>query len=96
MQVLVLTRRKLDVFAASDFTPELGELEAQRVRELYIAGHLRSISRRKDIPGAVLIFEAASEIEVRDLVATLPLAQRGMLEIAVLTGLEPYPGFAPR
>jgi muconolactone delta-isomerase len=96
MQFLVLTRRRMDAFAAEDFTPALSEAEAQRVRELYTAGSVRSIWRRKDMPGAVILMESESEDEVRGLVGTLPLAQRGMLEFVVVTGLEPYAGFAPR
>jgi muconolactone delta-isomerase len=96
MQFMVLTERRLDQFPLEAFTPELGELEAQRVRALYTAGSIRSIWRRKDMPGAVILLEAADEDEVRVLVGSLPLAERGMLRFAVVTGLEPYPGFAPR
>jgi muconolactone delta-isomerase len=96
MQFLVLTRRKLDQFPAEQWTPELLENESQRVRAMYAAGSLRSIWRRKDTPGAAIIFEAASEEEARALAGSLPLAQRGMIEFPVVTQLEPYPGFGPR
>jgi muconolactone delta-isomerase len=96
MQFLALSRRRTDTFPPEAFTPELIEAEGQRVRELYTAGTLRSIWRRQDIPGAVLLFEASSEDEVRALLDTLPLAQKGMLELTLLTQLNPYPGFGPR
>ena len=96
MQFLVLTRRKMDLFPAETWTPELLAKESQRVRELYAEGIVRSIWRRKETPGAAILFEATTEDEVRDAVASLPLAKQGMLEIAALTQLEPYPGFGPR
>jgi len=96
MQFLVLTERRLDLFPPDQWTPAFLELEANRVRELYTAGSIRSIWRRKDKPGAAILLEAASEEEARAQVATLPLAERGMLHFAVVTQLEPYPGFAPR
>lgn len=96
MQFLVLTRRKMDLFPAEAWTAELLASESQRVRELYAAGTVRNIWRRKDIPGAAILVEAATEDAVRAAVGSLPLAKLGMLEIATLTELEPYPGFGPR
>ena len=96
MQFLALSRRRTDVFPPESWTAELIEAEGQRVRELYAAGTIRTIWRRKDTPGAVIVMEAASEEEARTAVASLPLAKRDMLEIVALTQLDPYPGFAPR
>jgi muconolactone delta-isomerase len=96
VQFLVLSRRRTDVFPPEAWTPELIEAEGQRVRELYTAGIIRTIWRRKDTPGAVIVMEVASEEEAREAAASLPLAKRDMLEIVVLTQLDPYPGFAPR
>jgi muconolactone delta-isomerase len=96
MQFLALTKRLTAVFPPEAFTPALIEAEAQRVRELYAAGTLRSIWRRQDTPGAALLLEASSEDEVRATLATLPLAQHGMLEFTLVTQLIPYPGFGPR
>ncbi len=96
MQFLVLSRRRTDVFPPEAWTPELIEAEGQRVRELYTAGVIRTIWRRKDTPGAVIVMEVASEEEAREAAASLPLAKRDMLEIVALTQLDPYPGFAPR
>jgi hypothetical protein len=96
VQFLVLSRRRTDVFPPETWTPELIEAEGQRVRELYTAGIIRTIWRRKDMPGAAIVMEAASEEEAREAVASLPLAKRDMLEVVAFTQLEPYPGFAPR
>lgn len=96
MQFLILTERRMDLFPAEAWTTDLIALEANRVRELYTAGSIRSIWRRKDKPGAAILMEAASEEEARAEIATLPLAERGMLHFAVVTQLEPYPGFALR
>jgi muconolactone delta-isomerase len=65
------------------------------VRELYAAGVVRTIWRRKDMPGAAMILETRDEEEARAALGSLPLAQRGMLEIVVFTALEPYPAFGP-
>jgi muconolactone delta-isomerase len=96
LQFLVLSRRRTDVFPPEAWTPELIEAEGQRVRELYSAGVIRNIWRRKDTPGAAILMEATSEDEVRAAAASLPLAKRDMLEVVVITQLDPYPGFGPR
>lgn len=96
MQFLVLTERKTDEFPAEKWTPELIAAEGQRVRELYAAGVVRSIWRRKDRPGAALVLEAASEAAAREAVESLPLAKLGMISFPLLTELEPYPAFGPR
>lgn len=94
MQFLTISRRKTDVFGPEAFTPELSAQESQRVRELYASGILRQIWRRGDQPGACILWEAASEDEVRAAIASLPLAQRGMIESIFCASLAPYPGFA--
>jgi muconolactone delta-isomerase len=96
VQFISVSKRRTEAFPPEAWTPELLEAEAQRVREMYLVGTVRSIWRRKDMPGAVMLLEAASEDEARAAVASLPLAKRGMLEIVVLTALEPYPAFGPR
>ena len=96
MQFLSVSRRRTEIFPPERWTPELLEAEGQRVRELYAAGIIRSIWRRKDMPGAAILLEAASEEEARAALATLPLAQRDMLELVLMTQLDPYPGFGPR
>ena len=95
MQFLVLTERKTDQFPAEEWTPERLAAEGQRVRELYAAGIVRSIWRRKDKPGAVILLEAVSETAAREAVESLPLAKLGMIWFPVITELEPYPAFGP-
>lgn len=64
------------------------------MKELYAAGILRQVWKRGDAPGAAIVWEAAREAEVREALASLPIAQAGMLEITTLMALEPYAGFA--
>ena len=95
MQFFSLSRRLTDKFPPEAFTPELLRGETARVRELYAAGILRQIWKRSDMPGAGILWEAASEADVRDAIASLPLYKAGLLEIVVLLPFEPYPGFGP-
>lgn len=95
MQFVTLSRRRTDAFPPEAFTSELSAQEAQRVRELYASGLLRQVWRRGDQPGAAILWEAASEAEVRDALGSLPIFKAGMLEIVALVPLEPYAGFAP-
>ncbi len=95
MQFLTLSRRRTDTFPPEAFTPELNARESQRVKELYASGILRQVWRRGDVPGATILWEAASEAEVRDALGSLPIFKAGMLEVAALVPLEPYPGFGP-
>jgi muconolactone delta-isomerase len=94
MQFLSLSRRRTDAFPSEAFTPELAAREGQRVKQLYASGLARQIWKRGDTPGAAILWEAASEAEVRAAIASLPICQTGMLEIVAVVPLEPYPGFA--
>jgi hypothetical protein len=42
-----------------------------------------------------MLWEAASEAEVRAALGSLPINQAGMLEIVALLPLQPYPAFGP-
>jgi len=95
MQYLSLSRRRIDAFPPEAFAPELMARETQRVKELYATGILRQIWRRGDIPGAAILWESASEAEVRAALDSLPINKAGMLEIVALVPLAPYPGFGP-
>lgn len=95
MQFLTLSRRRTDAFPAEAFTAELIAQEGQRVKELYMMGILRQIWRRGDTPGAVIVWEAPSEAEVRSACESLPIFKAGMLEITAFVPLEPYAGFGP-
>ena len=94
MQFLSISRRKVTEFGPEAFTPELSAAEGQRVKELYAAGILRQLWLRGDAPGAAILWEAASEGEVRTALESRPIYQAGMLEIVALTELKPYPGFS--
>ncbi len=95
MQFLSVSRRRTDAFPPEAFTPELVAGEGNRVKELYIAGTLRQVWRRGDMPGAAIVWEAANEAEARAAVESLPLFKAGMLEITIFVPLEPYAGFGP-
>jgi muconolactone delta-isomerase len=95
MQFISISRRLVDLFPPEAFTAERIANEGQRVRELYASGILRQIWRRGDAPGAVIVWEAENEAEVRAAIASLPLFKAGMIETLMLAPLEPYPGFGP-
>ena len=95
MQFLSVSRRLVDKFPASAFSTELLGQETARVRELYAAGMLRQIWRRGDTPGAVILWESASQAETLNAIESLPLYQAGLLELVSLLPIEPYPGFGP-
>jgi muconolactone delta-isomerase len=95
MQFLTVSRRRTDAFPPEAFTPELIAQEAQRIKELYMAGILRQVWRRCDTPGAAIVWEAAGESDVRQACESLPIFKAGMLEIVAFVPLEPYAGFAP-
>lgn len=91
MQFLVLSSRRTDQFAPAEFE-RLVLREGARARELYALGFTRQIWHRADRPGACQLVEARSEDEVRTRLATLPLAQAGMLDFEIVP-LKPYAGF---
>jgi muconolactone delta-isomerase len=93
MQFLSLSRRRVDTFPPEAFTPELMARETQRVKALYASGLLRQIWKRNDVPGASILWEAASEAEARAALDSLPINRAGLLEILFLVPLAPYPGF---
>ena len=95
MQFLSLSRRRIEAFGPEAFTPELMARETLRAKELYASGILRQIWLRGDVPGAAILWEAASEAEVRAAIDSLPIFKAGMLEIVALAPLKPYPGFGP-
>ncbi|HEV2738149.1 MAG TPA: muconolactone Delta-isomerase family protein [Candidatus Elarobacter sp.] len=95
-QFIAVCHRNLEHFSASDFTPELLEEEAERVRQLYADGTFRHVWGRADNPGAVIVIEASSPDEAEAVLASLPLAIREMLTLDVLVPVTPYRGFGPR
>ena len=95
MQFFALFRRNSEKFSDADVAPRLPE-EAQRRRALYAEGLVRQVWNRGDMPGSAMMFEAASDAEVRSQVGSLPLVQAGMMEVVAIVPLNPYPGFGPR
>ena len=93
MQFLSISRRKTERFSEQQFAEHINA-ERERIRELYRDGIVRSIWSRKDVPGAVMLLECATEAEARAALDSLPLAERGMLEVQ-LVQLTGYPAFFP-
>ena len=94
-QFIAICRRSYGRFSESDFTQELLDAEAERVRELHAQGTFRTVWGHKSPAGAVVLIEADSREAVDAVLATLPLRERDMLDVEVLeTG--PYRGFGPR
>jgi muconolactone delta-isomerase len=93
MQFISISRRLTEKFSDAEFAAHI-EAERERVRELYRDGVVRAIWTRKDVAGAVMLIEALDEAAARQGVESLPLAQRGMLEVQILP-LGPYPAFFP-
>ncbi len=91
MKFLALTRRHIDRFSEAEFAEVLGP-EAEAARALYARGAFREIYSRGDVPGAAIVLEAADLDGARALVAELPFAQRGMMEVDIVP-LLPYRGF---
>lgn len=88
MQFLTLSRRK----DAALHPEDLAVAESQTARVLYAEGAIRQIWHRDDEPGACIIWEAESEQQVRDLLATLPFARAGIIDFLIIP-LRPYSGF---
>jgi hypothetical protein len=91
MQFLALTRRFTETFSEADFAAVL-PAEAEHARGLYARGIFRSINSRGDVPGAVIVLEAADAAEASAIVGGLPLAEKKMMDLLVVP-LLPYRGF---
>ena len=94
MQFISISRRLTQEFSDEQFAAHI-DAERERVRELYRDGVVRAIWSRKDAAGAVMLLECADEAAARAAVNSLPLAQRGMLEVQIVP-LGPYPAFFPK
>jgi len=93
MQFLSISRRKPGV--SGEACAALTSKEEQRARELYSEGLVRHIWHRADLPGACMLWEAASEQQVQDMLQSLPYAKADMLEFEVIP-LMPYRAFGPK
>ena len=94
MRFLAVITRKTEQFSEEQFSPFM-EPEAEKVRELYTKGIIRSVSSRGDVKGAVVELECVDLQEAQSVLAALPFAQQGMIEVTVIP-LLPYRGFAPK
>ncbi|HEY0615240.1 MAG TPA: muconolactone Delta-isomerase family protein [Candidatus Elarobacter sp.] len=94
-QFIAIVRRAYGRFAEHDFTPELLEAEAEQARRLYAQGAFRAMWGHQSPAGAVTLIEAESRDAADRLIATLPLFQRGMLDVEMIP-VGPYRGFGPR
>jgi muconolactone delta-isomerase len=93
MQFLSVSRRKTEAFTEAQFAAKTPD-EWQRARALFADGSIRQLWARGDTPGACILWEAENEARARELLATLPMAKSGMLEILEFVPLKPYPGFS--
>jgi muconolactone delta-isomerase len=91
MKFLAITRRRIESFGEAEFTEALAA-EADAAREAYARGDFRELYSRGDVPGAVLVIEAADIEGAWALIEDLPLFQRGMMDVEVIP-LRPYRGF---
>lgn len=91
-QFIAVCRRAYGRFAESDFTGELLDAEAEQARRLYVQGVFRQVWGHQSPAGAVVLIEAESREAADAALATLPLAERDMLDIEVLA-VGPYRGF---
>lgn len=91
MKILAMER---DVPGVTDeiTRPHL-KAEAAQAWALYQAGVFRELYFRGDRHQAVLILECKDEDEARQVLATLPLVQQGLIDFDIIP-LAPYPGFA--
>jgi muconolactone delta-isomerase len=95
MQFLTVSRRRIEQFPPEAFSGPLAAQEGQQIKTLYAKGLLRQVWKRGDVPGAAILWEAPDEAAVRTALESLPMFQAGMLEVLLVTPLEPYPGFFP-
>jgi muconolactone delta-isomerase len=95
MQILAIVRRRTERFSEEQFATVL-EPEAQTIRTLYSQGIVRAIWSREDALGAVVMLEAESLDDAREIVSAFPLVEREMAEVQMLIPVKGYRGFGPR
>ena len=93
MQFISISRRLTERFSDEQFATHI-PAERERVRLLYRDGAVRSIWSRKDAAGAIMLLECVDEAAAHEAVSSLPLAERGMLDVQIIP-LGPYPAFFP-
>ena len=78
---------------ADAFTPEILQVESQAAMKMWVDDFIRELYSRTDGNGAILVVEAASEDEVRRKLATLPMAEKGLLTVEIY-GIKAYRALA--
>ena len=91
MKFLAITRRRIEQFTEAEFEGALGP-EAEAVRAAYARGEVREVYSRGDVPGAVLVLEAADNEAAWAIVEAFPFARAGMMDVDVVP-LKPYRAF---
>jgi muconolactone delta-isomerase len=71
-------------------TPELIHQEIDRIKELMRSGICRDAWRRTDKVGIILLISASSESACRELLASLPFALAGVLEVEQVIPVHSY------
>lgn len=92
MQFLTISRRRQLGGMKDD---DLSLAEVQRARTLYSEGRIRQLWHRADGSGACVLWEAESEGDLRQMLASLPFVQAELVDVSVVA-LQPYRGFGPR
>lgn len=87
MKVLAISKRAPG--ATADRLADLAIEEAARVWALHCAGTIREIYFCAERPAAVAILECADSEEAREILATLPMVEAGVLEFDILP-LQPF------
>lgn len=94
MHFLATISRKSSASAQSQIEALL-EPEAEHVRKLYTEGVFRSVWSRGDVKGAVIELECENREAATRVLASLPFAVAGLVDIEIIP-LLPYRGFTPR
>ncbi len=87
MKVLAISKRAHG--ASGDGLAALAVEEAARVWALHCEGTIREIHFCAERPAAVVILECADGDEARNILATLPMVEAGLLEFDILP-LQPF------
>ena len=90
MQFLVLLGIRSQSISREVLNPELISLEIQAVKEMLRSGKARQAWKREDCPCVVLLMDACDEQGCRGVLAALPFARAGILEIQMVAPVEPY------
>jgi muconolactone delta-isomerase len=91
MKILAI-ERDIPGTREEDFTADLLKEEALRAWQLHRSGGIRELYFRTDRHAAVLVLECDSTEQARTLLSTLPLVQKGLIDLEVIP-LMAYPGF---